>query len=302
MIAPQSFECHAALQSTLVASSRSVGWTSILVDHHRVVPSGEEFETAPTPDQTVVVMLKGEQHLEAFADGIWRRTVYEPGTVGTTPGHKTDRLRRHLKKQAAPFDKANLYLPHALLEQAADEYGRAGHRTRSLDLNALAFHDPLVCHTVKRLLEAMSDGGVDLYAAATARWLAAHLVCFHSDHADAERLTLDAGVISDRRIAGVLEMMSSRLSDPPSLDELAAEAGVSKFHFVRLFREKVGRTPHAFLVQLRLEAARSMLSATDLDVGTVAELCGYRRGSELISSFSRAFGTTPGRWRAAARG
>ena len=301
MIAPQSLQCCLALGSTLVESSRSVGWTSMLVDHHRVQPSEEEFETAATPDQTIVVMLKGEQHLEVFADGLWRRTVYEPGTVGTTPGDKTDRLRRRVKKPAGSFEKANLYLPHELINEAIDEYRQAGHRTGGGNVNALAFHDPLICHTAKRLVEAMQSGATDLYAAATARWLAAHLVCFHSGHADAERLTLDAGVISDRRIARVLEMMSARLSDPPSLDELAAEADVSKFHLVRLFRSKVGRTPHAFLLQLRLEAAKSMLTATDLSVETVADLCGYGRGSELISSFSGRFGSTPSKWRAAMR-
>ena len=300
-IAPQSLECSSALGATLVRSSRSVGWTSMLVDHHQVLPSEEEFETTATPDQTIVVMLKGEQHLEVFADGLWRRTVYAPGSVGTTPGYKTDRLRRRVKRQAVRFEKANLYLPHHLLEEVSDEFGQAGHRPARFDLNALAFHDPLVCHAAKRLVEAIAGGATDLYAAATARWLATHLVCFHAGRIDAERLTLDAGVISDRRIARVLEMMSARLSDPPSLDELAAEAGVSKFHFVRLFREKLGRTPHAFLVQLRLEAARSMLAATDLDIGTIASLSGYRRSAELISAFSRYVGVTPKRWREAAR-
>ena len=301
MIAAQSLECHRALGTTLVGSSQAIGWTSMLVDHHRVEPSEEEFETAATPDQTVVVMLKGEQHLEVFADGLWRRTVYEPGTVGTTPGHRTDRLRRRVKRHAGHFEKANLYLPHHLLEQAFEEFRQAGHRSGEISLNALAFHDPLICHTAKRLVEAMAKGAGDLYAAAAARWLAAHLVCFHSGDASAERLSFDVGVISDRRIARVLEMMSARLSEPPSLDELASEAGVSKFHFVRLFRDKVGRTPNAFLVQLRLDAAQSMLAATDLDIGTIAALSGYRRSAELTSAFSRRFGTTPKGWREAAR-
>ena len=246
-------------------------------------------------------MLKGEQQLEVFADGLWRRTVYQPSTVGTTPGYKTDRLRRCVDQNSSDFDKVNIYLPRQIIDEAVDEYGRAGQAKGDVDLNALAFHDSLICHAAKRLIEAMRSGASDLYASATARWLASHLVCFHTGHVCGERLTLDAGVISDRRIARVLEMMSGRLSRPPSLDDLAAEAGVSKFHFVRLFREKVGRTPHAFLVQLRLEAAQSMLAGTDLGVGVIAELCGYRRDTELIAAFSRRFGTTPRRWRVATR-
>ena len=135
-----------------------------------------------------------------------------------------------------------------------------------------------------------------------ANWLAAHLVCFHAGRLEPERLTLGAGALTDRRIERVLEMMSARLADPPNLDELSLEAGISKFHFVRLFREKVGATPHAVLVRLRLEAAQSMLAASDLEIGTIAGLCGYARGSDLATAFRRRYGMSPLAWRGEARG
>lgn len=168
-LAPESLRCGKALGETLVESSRSAGWTSLLVDRHCVGPGEEEFETAPTPDQTIVVMLKGEQHLEVMTAGLWRRTVYRPGTVGMTPGHKTDRLRRRLKGRPHSFEKANLYLPRELMDQAVDEFSRVGQKACEISLDALAFHDPLICHTVKRLVEEIGNGATDLYAAATAR-------------------------------------------------------------------------------------------------------------------------------------
>ena len=299
--ATESLECNKVLGASHVHSSRAVGWTSLLLDRHDFIPKDAEFETLATPDQSIVVMLSGEQHLEVFSDGLWRRTIYRAGTVGLTPGLRTDRLRRCTNRHKAASQKANIYLPQSLLDEAVDDFRQAGHANIGGSLNALAFQDPMLCHVAMMLVKAMGAGASDLYAEATAKWLAVHLVCFHAGRLEPERLTLDAGVLTDRRLARVLEMMSARLADPLTLNELATEAGVSKFHFVRLFREKVGATPHAFLVRLRLEAAQSMLAASDLEVGTIAGLCGYARGSDLATAFRRRFGITPLAWRAESR-
>ena len=295
--AAKSLACKDALDSSHIESSRSAGWTSLLLDRHDVTPTDAEFETLGTPDQSIVVMLSGEQHLEVFSDGLWRRTVYRAGTVGLTPSERTDRLRRCTNRQKAAFQKANIYLPQSLLDEATDEFRQAGHSAPGGSLNALAFHDSMLCHVAMMLVKAMTAGASDLYASATAKWLAVHLVCFHAGRFEPERLTLNTGVLTDRRVERVLELMSARLADPLTLDELATEAGVSKYHFVRLFREKVGATPYAILVRLRLEAAQSMLAASDLEIGTIAGLCGYGRGSELAAAFRRRFGVTPVAWR-----
>ena len=300
--AASSLDCCKVLGSSHIRSSRAVGWTSLLLDQHDVIPMEGEFETLSTPDQSIVVMLGGEQHLEAFYGGLWHRTVYRAGTVGLTPGNRTDRLRRSTSRHAAPFQKANIYLPQSLFDEAVDEFAQTGLRGSGGILNALAFQDTMLCHVAMMLIKAMNAGANDLYAAATAKWLAVHLVCFHAGRLEPERLTLDAGILTDRRLARVLEMMSFRLADQLTLDELAAEAGVSKFHFVRLFRQKTGLTPHAVLVRLRLEAAQSMLAASDLDVGSIAGLCGYARGSDFATAFRRRFATTPLAWRAEAHG
>ena len=296
----QSLTCKDALGSSHVQSSRTSGWTSLLLDRHDVTPTIAEFDTLATPDQSIVVMLSGEQHLEVFSDGLWRRTVYRAGTVGLTPSGRTDRLRRCTNRQKAAFQKANIYLPQGLLDEAAEEFRQAGRGAPGGSLNALAFQDSMLCHVAMMLIKAMTAGASDLYAAATAKWLAVHLVCFHAGRLEPERLTLNAGSLTDRRIERVLELMSARLAEPLTLDELATEAGVSKFHFVRLFREKVGATPHAILVRFRLEAAQSMLAASDLEIGTIAGLCGYGRGSELAAAFRQRFGVTPLTWRAEA--
>ena len=291
-----SLSCREALPSTVVASSLDCGWTSVLIERHRVEPSYEPFQTRPTPDQTIVVMTRGEQELASFKAGFWRHATYHPGTVGMTPGGDTDRLRRQRRGTPAPFEKVNLYIPQQAFHEAAEHYRRAGHRRQDRPLARLAFHDPMIAETVSTLLRAMAAGAPDLYAEAAMQWLATHLLAGHGGGigADGPR---QPGVITDRRLARALDYMSAHHAEPLSLESLSAEAGISKFHFVRLFRAATGATPHGLLVEIRLEAARTLLATTDLSVTAIAARCGFARATWFATAFTRRLGVTPTEYR-----
>lgn len=87
-----------------------------------------------------------------------------------------------------------------------------------------------------------------------------------------------------------------------TLGDLAAEACVSPFHFIRLFKHKTGRTPVAYLTRLRMEHARHLLTATDHAVAEVARLCGYASPSRFTAAFVAHCGATPSDLRRAAFG
>jgi AraC-like DNA-binding protein len=74
-------------------------------------------------------------------------------------------------------------------------------------------------------------------------------------------------------------------AEPLLLDHLAAEAGLSKFHFLRLFRDAYGVTPGEYLSQRRVERAQDLLRATNL---TVTEVC-HAVGFTSLGSFSARF-------------
>jgi len=82
-------------------------------------------------------------------------------------------------------------------------------------------------------------------------------------------------------------------ADPLDLDALAAIAGLSKFHFQRLFKATYGRTPAAYVSERRIERAQDLLRATNL---TVTEVC-HAVGFSSLGSFSTRFrdlvGETP---------
>jgi AraC-like DNA-binding protein len=76
------------------------------------------------------------------------------------------------------------------------------------------------------------------------------------------------------------------------LDALAAAAGLSRFHFVRVFARSTGQTPHSYRTSRRINAARRMLSA-DSAPADVAAACGFADQSHLTRTFRRLLGVTP---------
>jgi AraC-like DNA-binding protein len=81
--------------------------------------------------------------------------------------------------------------------------------------------------------------------------------------------------------------------EPVDLDTLAGIAGLSKYHFLRIFRATYGRTPGVYLSERRVERAQDLLRTTNL---TVTEVC-YAVGFSSLGSFSSRFraitGETP---------
>lgn len=286
-------QCHAQQPSQVLASSRHAGWTSLLVEHRRDGPGEDPFETGPTPDQAVVVMAAGTQEVHCFSGGAWRRSVYRAGTIGLTPPDQVDRLRFRTRGAGDDVRKIMMYIPQPLLTEVAEHYRHAGQVVDRPRLDVLAFDDALLARTAVDLVHAVRAGVDEIYAEAAAQWIAVHLLAHHSPWRGVEENGRHPGVITDARLAAVVEHMGDHLGEPLTLQELADVAVVSKFHFARLFRARTGVTPYAYLVRLRLENARRLLTTTDEQVSQIARRCGFRSASHFTARFVREFGEPP---------
>lgn len=93
-------------------------------------------------------------------------------------------------------------------------------------------------------------------------------------------------------------------AEPIDLDGLAALAGVSKFHFLRLFTLVHGVTPAAYLRERRIERAQDLLRATNLTVTEVCHAVGYTSLGSFSAGFTQVVGESPSDYqrRYAARG
>jgi AraC family transcriptional regulator len=99
------------------------------------------------------------------------------------------------------------------------------------------------------------------------------------------------------RLKRVQQYVETHLSEPVRLEDLAAVAGVSKRHFARSFQQEIGESPFRWLMQRRLEHAKSLLEGTDIPLCEVALMCGFSGQSHLTRMLKQSVGSTPYRWR-----
>ncbi|WP_161630008.1 helix-turn-helix domain-containing protein [Desulfogranum mediterraneum] len=98
---------------------------------------------------------------------------------------------------------------------------------------------------------------------------------------------------ASKRLNRVVDSMRAGLDEELSLEILAGISDCSAFHLIRLFREQLGMSPHAYLVQLRLERARQLLDSGQ-PIAEAALLAGFADQSHLTRRFKRRYGLTPG--------
>lgn len=98
-----------------------------------------------------------------------------------------------------------------------------------------------------------------------------------------------------------IEIMRRRLWEDIKLDELAAEARLSPFHFARMFKKSVGLPPRVYLTKLRLEKACELLESTDLPITEIAHEVGYSSNQVFARVFFKHRRMSPSDHRRAVR-
>jgi AraC family transcriptional regulator len=111
--------------------------------------------------------------------------------------------------------------------------------------------------------------------------------------------TTSRGGLSPAARRRVLDVIESAPETSPSLDDLAAAACLSPFHFVRMFKQSFGLSPHAWVMQRRLAKARTLLADERLPLAQVAADAGYAHLSHLNAALQRAGLGSAARWRRA---
>lgn len=99
-----------------------------------------------------------------------------------------------------------------------------------------------------------------------------------------------------RPVRRAREYLRAQLADSFTLDDVANDAALDKFHLCRAFREQVGMPPHAYLTHLRVQRARQLLTS-GLRASELAPRVGFYDQSQLTRHFKRIVGVTPGRYR-----
>lgn len=103
-----------------------------------------------------------------------------------------------------------------------------------------------------------------------------------------------------RPVRRAMECLRERMGEAITLDEIARDAGLDKFHLCRAFRAQIGMPPHAYLTHLRIVRAKELLKS-GVRASEVAPRVGLYDQSQLNRHFRRIVGTTPARYGAERR-
>jgi AraC family transcriptional regulator len=255
----------------------------------------------PMADHVVMIYPAGLQRLERRSGRSVAIGTARPGVVTVIPAGSTARwdvtpigltARSGIPQ---PLNLIQLYLPPATVARVADE---AETITAHSDLvERIAFPDQIT----SRLLMSAADvleGSMTLdalFRQQVTNLLATRLLVAHSGSSIVVQPTV--GGLSPAVLRRAVERLRSDGDEGVSLDALASDAGLSRFHFCRAFKESTGLSPHAWLRQHQLEQAMNMLRDTDEPIVSVAAALGYSSQTAFAAAFRKLTGTTPSDWR-----
>ncbi|HEY4067229.1 MAG TPA: AraC family transcriptional regulator [Burkholderiaceae bacterium] len=156
------------------------------------------------------------------------------------------------------------------------------------------FHDPELGAVLSEMLREIRRGCPNgtLFAESLSVGVALHLCRtrgLHAPPAAGER-----GQLSRWQWSHLRELIESELTGDLSLSTLAASVNLSRPHFVRLFRNTAGTSPHRYIMQMRVERARRMIQGSDLPLVAIAAEAGFASQSHLGRIFRKTYGVTPG--------
>lgn len=99
--------------------------------------------------------------------------------------------------------------------------------------------------------------------------------------------------LSQLTLQQVTEYIHEHLDRNLKLVELSAIAQISPYHFLRLFKQRMGITPHQYILQSRIEKAKHLPQHSDLSIANIAVQTGFSDQSHLTKCFKRTVGITP---------
>lgn len=140
-------------------------------------------------------------------------------------------------------------------------------------------------------LDRAAHPAQELIMSSVATAFCAHVVRSYTGAVGVDERTL--GHVQTAALRRVVEFLHESGDHRPSLADLAAIAGVSRFHFSRMFAKEMGLPPARYLERLRVERAKDMIRTGDLPLAQIALAVGFADQSHFTRRFRRWAGCTP---------
>ena len=290
-------------------SSRGLGWAAVDFERRDYRPSSRALAHASSEHRVFVSLAPGR--IIRISGGERVEHELSPGCVALVPAHTL--VSWHWTTRIS-FSVLRLQ-PSFMDEVAQSAFGLKPHDYQL----ALAErpHDTAITNIAGVLAREAMRGqpGSRLYAHSLASMLAVHLLRHYAQCADgrvlgscmtlpenAAGLPVEAGSHSGaqpRAVSDALAFIHENYARELSLTDIAEAVHLSSFHLARLFKQSVGVPPHQYLIQLRVNSARWLLSAGagERSLAEVASAVGFADQSHFTRHFKRVTGLTPRQFR-----
>lgn len=195
-----------------------------------------------------------------------------------------------------PFVVMHIYLGLQLLERAIQEIHQAV--TGSIRLREVSGgRDDVLSMLLEQFrAELITRGETSTFwMQGIAQCIAVHLARHYLD-AEAEDI-VQRNALPAFKLKRVVSFMETSLGEAFRLVDLAHEAGMSEYHFSRLFKRATGHSPSQYFIKLRMTKAKQLLLETDRSIIDVGLEVGYSSASHFSQVFKREVGVSPSHYR-----
>ncbi|MBP5972647.1 helix-turn-helix transcriptional regulator [Brasilonema sp. CT11] len=266
-----------------VLSSHHATWENLYLEYH-LQPEYESPEHYAS-HYTLAIRLRSQSHLERSLGDCYKTESPIPGDVAIIPPQTIHKVS---SSQESEF--IALCLNSEFVSNIAGDLVNQ-------DVVEIIPHfskpDPLIYQIGLALKTALeSDRSPSrLYAESMATALSAHLLQHYS--AAKHKFPEYQGGLPKYKLQRVIEFIIDNLADNLLLDIMAKEAGISQYHFCRLFKQSTGLSPYQYVMHCRIERARMLLLQNKQKISEVASQVGFADQSQFTRHFKRVLGVTP---------
>ena len=267
---------------------KSSGWGNIHLELHEQ----PEFET-PEHQATWHVIahcprfyISGSRSGDRWLDGKRKTEARNEGDIGIIPANVSQRCSWNILSQFTI-----LAIDPALLKQVGQDL--VDPDRIELIPHFMTEQDSLIQGIIAALREELESAKIGGYLLVDSlkTTLAIHLLRKYCTAPPQPRNY--AGGLSKAKLQQVTEYIAEHLDREVKLIELAAIAQISPYHFLRLFKNSLGITPHQYILQRRIEKAKYLLLHTELSITEVAATAGFYDQSHFTRYFKRIVGAGP---------
>lgn len=215
------------------------------------------------------IVETGDQTRTAYAGNVVFLDCYQPHAYGTEQGCEIEWLHFDGQQARGFYDAVTHQAGSVLALKDTYRFEKYLHKIYLSFRDSVAIGDPLLNNYIVNILTEL-------------------LLARNQDSADIS----SSGIIDD-----TIAYITDHLQEELSLDQLARLASLSPFYFSRLFKKETGFSPHAYVIEARVNAAKYFLQSARLSQKDICYSCGFSSESSFCTTFKKVTGLTPSQYR-----